>query len=101
MFIHLDSILWLFFGFLTVYLMYGRKEEIPVVKSVGIIIFGGLSFVIWCLSHITGSVPNPMVKRVEHHVVPIKEKCKGNCDCDNKPSPDEVSVGRRKQSKRL
>lgn len=49
-------------GIFTVYLMYGKKDEIPVFKAVLITMFGWISLVIWCIANINKKIPNPFIK---------------------------------------
>ena len=70
MYMQLDNLFWLVSGLFTVYLMYGKKEEIPILKALLVTLFGTLSLVVWVLFNISKKIPNPLIKRVQHQVVP-------------------------------
>ncbi len=55
--------LWILAGLLTVWLMYGRKENVPVGKALLVALFGWLSLLVWVVANIGKSVPNPFYKR--------------------------------------
>jgi hypothetical protein len=63
--------LWILAGLLTVWLMYGRKEHVPVWKALVVAVFGWLSLIVWCVANIGKSVPNPFYK--EKSDVPHKK----------------------------
>lgn len=67
---HIDSIIWLASGLFTAYLMYGKKEEISVLRAFLVTIFGVLSLVIWLIWNMNKKIHNPLIKKVEHQVIP-------------------------------
>ena len=58
----MGTLIWFVFGFLTAYLMYGKKEEIPVFKAALVIFFGILSFIVWVLGNLNVKIQNPLPK---------------------------------------
>ena len=55
----MTTMLWILAGLLTVWLMYGQKESVPVFKAIVIAIFGLVSLFVWCVANVGKSVPNP------------------------------------------
>ena len=64
-------ILWIACGLLTAWLMYHKKEEIPVVKSILVALFGVFSLIVWALFNLGYKINNPMIKQ-EPVVIPTE-----------------------------
>lgn len=58
----MDCLLWVLAGLLTTWLMYGKKEHVPVFKAALVTVFGWLSLLVWVVANVGKSVPNPFFK---------------------------------------